>query len=319
VFGIAELKERIRITETRVECPVKSCIKKVERQRKLFRRDEKYKCPIHKIYISPSTFEYQSELDNLLWKDKADLDLLNRIKPWKRESRMSRDNSEDAVSWNVFRFLERNNVTSSFLGHFIRVAVEKPEIIYWSYSQLQNRTWDVLEEARRLFEWVPVKGSEPDIIILGGNVLVVIEVKLTATNKTKPSNYRVQRRYEAAGSGWWSKVFTSGFKTVAITNKKYELSRFWLVGTWMAKQLNLDFYLINLVLARRDRHIEGNFKMHIKENKHRRFLRITWEDIYNFISNCKLTVDKNIMVRFFKNKTIGYNGKGRLKKAFSLP
>jgi len=29
---------------------------------------------------------------------------------------MARDNSEDAVSWNVFRFLERNNLIEDFLS-----------------------------------------------------------------------------------------------------------------------------------------------------------------------------------------------------------
>ena len=62
-----------------------------------------FKCPKHNIYISPTTFEYQSELDNLLWKDEADLDLLDRTKGVKRESRIARDRSEDAVTWNVFR------------------------------------------------------------------------------------------------------------------------------------------------------------------------------------------------------------------------
>ncbi|WP_233488480.1 hypothetical protein [Petrotoga sp. 9PW.55.5.1] len=74
------MKERIEITKSTVDCPVKGCSEKVERQREFFRREESFKCPKHIIYISPSTFEYQSELDNLLWKDKADLDLLERIK-----------------------------------------------------------------------------------------------------------------------------------------------------------------------------------------------------------------------------------------------
>jgi len=107
MLSMEELKESIEITETTVECPVKGCNGKVERQREVFKREERFKCLKHNIYISPSTFEYQSELDNLLWKNKADLDLFKRIKKVKRESRIARDNSEDAVTWNVFRFLEK--------------------------------------------------------------------------------------------------------------------------------------------------------------------------------------------------------------------
>ena len=107
MFGIKELKRSIKITKTTVECPVKGCSEKIERQRGVFKREERFKCPKHNIYVSPSTFEYQSELDNLLWKDKADLDLFERIKRVKRESRIARDRSEDAITWNVFRFLEK--------------------------------------------------------------------------------------------------------------------------------------------------------------------------------------------------------------------
>ena len=97
MLGIEELKESIRITETTVECPVKGCSKKIERQRKRFKPEEKFKCPDHNIYISSSTFEYQNKLNNLLWKDQADLDLFKMIKIVKRESRIARDNSEDAI------------------------------------------------------------------------------------------------------------------------------------------------------------------------------------------------------------------------------
>ena len=108
MFGIEELNENIEITDTTVECPVKDCNKIVKRQRKSFKREEGFKCPTHDIYISPSTFEYKSELDNLHWKDENDLILFNNIKNVKRESRVARDNSEDAVTWNVFRFLVRH-------------------------------------------------------------------------------------------------------------------------------------------------------------------------------------------------------------------
>ena len=64
--------------------------------------------PQHGIYISPSTFEYADEFDNLLWHDPADRELLAAFKPFKRESRLARDNSEDALTWNVFRYLEKS-------------------------------------------------------------------------------------------------------------------------------------------------------------------------------------------------------------------
>ena len=68
-----------------------------------------------------------------------------------------------------------------------------------------------------------------------------------------------------------------------LVNKKYELLRFWLLGTWMAKQQDLAFYLINLVLSEREADIEATFKRHIKENQRRKFIPVAWESIYQYI------------------------------------
>lgn len=319
MLGMEELKERIEITETTVECPVKGCGEKVERQREVFKPEERFKCPEHNIYISPSTFEYQSELDNLLWKDKADLDLLTKIKTVKRESRIARDNSEDAVSWNVFRFLERNNLVEGFLSLIIGTPLRSSDVIYWSYSQGENSSWSELNKARKEFGEEIKRSSEPDVIIKTDNALLFIEAKLTAGNETIPSDMSNSKRYETGGDNWFSKVFKSDYKTVAIVEKKYELLRFWLLGTWIAKQQDLDFYLVNLVLSEREKDIEVIFKRHPYENQRRKFIRITWEDIYQQILNSGLSgIDKNTMIKYFRNKTMGYDGNGKLQRAFSI-
>jgi len=320
MFGIEELKESIEITEKMVECPVRGCSEKVERQRGVFKREKRFKCSKHNIYISPSTFEYQSELDNLLWRDKADLDLFMKIKTVKRESRIAQDNSEDAVTWNVFRFLERNNLVESCLSSIIGVALKSYEVIYWSYSQKENSGWFELNKAREEFGEEIKRSSEPDVIIKTDTTLFFVEAKLTAGNKTIPSDTSNSKKYETGGDNWFSKVFKSDYKTIAIDEKKYELLRFWLLGTWMAKQRNLDFYLVNLVLSEREKDIETIFKRHIYQNQGMRFIRITWEDIYQQILNSGLLgIDKDTMIKYFKNKTIGYDGNGRLQRAFSIP
>ena len=319
MLGMKELKERIEITDTTVECPVKGCSEKIERQRVVFKKEDRFKCPEHNIYISPSTFEYQSELDNLLWKDKADLDLFERIKTVKRDSRIARDNSEDAVTWNVFRFLGRNNLVEITLSSISSVTLKSPEVIYWSYRQGEDSSWSELNKAREEFGEEIKRSSEPDIIIKTDNVLLFIEAKLTAGNETVPSNMSNSKKYETGGDNWFSEVFESDYKTVAIAEKKYELLRFWLLGTWMAKQRDLDFYLVNLVLSEREKAIETIFKRHLYENRRMKFIRITWEDIYQRILNSDLSgIDKDTMIKYFINKTIGYDGNGKLQRAFSI-
>lgn len=320
MLSMEELKASIEITDTTVECPVKGCSVKVERQRGVFKPEDGFRCPMHNIYISPSTFEYQSALDNLLWKDKVDLDLLKKIKTVKRECRFARDNSEDAVTWNVFRFLERNNLVERVLSSIIGVTLKSSEVIYWSYSQGENSSWFELNKATEEFGEEIKRSSEPDVIIKTDNTLLFIEAKLTAGNETVPSNMNNSKKYESGGDNWFSKVFTSDYKAIAINEKKYELLRFWLLGTWIAKQQDLNFYLVNLVLSEREKDIEAIFKRHIYENQRRKFIRIAWEDIHHQVQGSDLSgMDKDTMIKYFKNKTIGYDGNGRLQKAFSIP
>lgn len=318
MFGIKELKEKIEITKTTVECPVKGCKGVVERQRRVFRKEDRFRCPKHNIFISPSTFEYSDESDNFLWKEKFDIELFEKIKRVKRESRMARDNSEDAVSWNVFRFLERNNLIEGFLSSITGLYLKSSEAIYWSYSQKENKVLSELNEARREFGEFIKRGSEPDIIIKTDKALFFIEAKLTAGNDTIPSNKNSSKKYESGGHNWFSRVFKSDYKTIAIIEKKYELLRFWLLGTWMAKQQGLNFYLINLVLSEREKDIENIFKGYIRESERRKFFRITWEDIYKYISNINSSKDKDIILNYFRNKTIGYNREGKLQRAFLI-
>ncbi|MGD0072467.1 MAG: hypothetical protein ABSB71_13020 [Candidatus Bathyarchaeia archaeon] len=319
MFGANELKSAIKVTENFVECPVRNCKTIVPRQRRRFQRSDKFLCPEHAIYISPSTFEYKKQTENLLWNEEADLNLLKRIALVKRESRIARDNSEDAVTWNVFRFLEKENFLSRYLSMLSKSEIRNPEIVYWSYSQSEKNAWSKLVQARKEFELVPEKGSEPDIIIKSDKALFVIEAKLKASNKTVPSSKDplVKEKYVTGGCGWYQDVFKSDFETVAISDRKYELLRFWLLGSWMAQNQRLRFILVNLVPAEREKDIETQFKKHIKEDTNRAFLRSTWEDIYRLIQETD-NRKKHLMLDYFRNKTVGYDREGNLQRAFSV-
>ena len=67
----------------------------------------------------------------------------------------------------------------------------------------------------------------------------------------------------------------------------------------------------------REKDIEVAFKKHIKENGKWKFLRLTWESIYTHISKLNPASDREMMTRFFKDKTIGYRN-GALQKAFQI-
>jgi hypothetical protein len=324
MYGINDLKQCIFIADTHVECPVKDCAERVERQRQHFRREDVFKCPVHSIYISPSTFEYETEFDNMLWTDDADKDRFGQIKQVKRESRIARENSEDAVTWNVFRFLERNDLLSGYLSHLTGQDQGISELILWSYSPREDGTFDLLDRARVEFGELPNRGSEPDIIVLTDKTLFFIEAKVLAGNDTSGDGDTLQRhltdpkRYVTGGGNWYSSVFKNDYPSV-IVNQKYELMRFWLLGTWMAERLNMPFYLINLVMKEREINIEREFGRHILQNDARVFKRTYWENIYEYVINSGISnKETDTFKEYFKNKALGYNSDRELIKAFQI-
>lgn len=51
-----------------------------------------------------------------------------------------------------------------------------------------------------------------------------------------------------------------------------------------------------------------------------KFIRISWEDIYQQILNSGLAGrDKDEMIEYFRNKTTGYDSNRKLQKAFLIP
>ena len=316
MYGLKDLKNTIKIDINSVECPVKGCSVKVARQRNSFKRKQKYQCPIHKIYISPSTFEYENEQDNLLWTDSSDQKLYYEIKKVKRESRIARDNSEDALTWNVMRYLDRQGLLADFLSQLSNKEIKETELILWSYSPKENSDWSMLNKARKEFGETVARGSEPDIIIRTDKILYFIEAKLTAKNETKPSNSKNKKKYETGGNRIFNKIFKSDYNTISVKEKRYELMRFWLLGSWIAEQLKLDFEFYSLVMQTREQNIETEFGTHIIEANNRKFCRITWEQIYDYIKSKAGKNGKNIMIDYFKNKIIGYASDRKIIKAF---
>ena len=319
VYDARTLKPYILVNETQVECPVRGCSQKVARQRRVFQTAPQFQCPEHHIYISPSTFEYPTELDNLLWKDEQDISLLESIKGSKRESRMARDNSEDALSWNMFRYLEKKGHLSAILSCIIGRDLGALQLVYWSYSPVLERVWPELTAARQEFGEQLQCSSEPDLIAFNNKAVLFIEAKFTASNETTPSDPENQKKYVTGGNGWYHQVFASEYDALANDAQKYELLRFWLLGSWIAAQGERDFYLVNLVRSECEQVIEKLFGRHIKTNAHRYFMRVTWEDIYQRIAEkTPSSAERNSLLEYFEYKTVGYNQFGELQRAFSI-
>ncbi len=94
--------------------------------------------------------------------------------------------------------------------------------------------------------------------------------------------------------------------------------RFWLLGSWMAKQLNIDFEFYSLVMQSKEKEIEVEFGKHIIETAERKFFRLTWEQIYDFVKTQTDDKDRRKMTDYFEFKTIGYNSNGEIISAFNI-
>ena len=193
------------------------------------------------------------------------------------------------------------------------------ELIYWSYSYKDQGAWPALSRARAEFGENPKRSSEPDLIAVSDRTMFWIEAKITATNKTTPSNPQATKNYLSGGDEWHRFVFNTDFGTIAIDSKFYELYRFWLLGTWAAAQTSRDFFLVNLVRSGRDDDIERRFGQYIEQDPNKTFRRFTWEDIYRHISLIGDSgPERDLLLDYFQEKTVGYNSQRELQHAFNL-
>ena len=324
MYGLNNLKVTINIISNQVSCPVCSCGKMVPiRDKSENVINMRFYCEQHEIYITPRTFIYKEEKENLLWHSQEDEELLNNIRSEKvkRECRMNYNNSEDALTWNVFRYLENQKILDSYFSTILNRKIKGIEVIYWSYSAKDNNVFNPLQRARNIFEYG--KGSEPDIILVSYDTVIFLEAKFGSYNTASPKNssQRVIDKYCLSENRLWDSLFTQNFTKIAVEEKKYELARFWLLGNWIAiqsKQKPLNFILLSLVREREEIDIEDRFSPLINQNDSRVFKRISWESIYNFIKvHNKDNDDKQLIIDYFKNKSLGYE-KGRIKKAFNI-
>ena len=246
------------------------------------------------------------------------------LKSNREKKRFGRDNSEDAVTWNVFRYMERNGVLLPYLSSLVKISLQLKQVIFWSHDCTADIPWKPLMNARSVFELNPSKGSEPDLIVLTDRCLFFIESKVNAKNNTVPSspNTEVKPKYISGGGDWWKSAFVpgTGYDQIAVTDKKYELMRFWLLGTWLANELDVDFRLVNLLREQDEDEadIAARFGKYLPEHSKNKFQRVTWGDIHGFINaQAPESADKVKMLAYFREKTVGYRD-GELQRAFKV-
>jgi hypothetical protein len=99
----------------------------------------------------------------------------------------------------------------------------------------------------------------------------------------------------------------------AMNSVYYPLVRFWVLGCGMAERMARDFELLNLVRSGKAKEIEEDFGGYIAESDRRRSLRLTRQEICEFIDRAvPESSDRDRKGWYFENRTIG------CKKAFAV-
>ena len=149
------------------------------------------------------------------------------------------ESSEDAVTWTVFRYLQLASAVGAALD--LDEAVE--DMLFWGVSYPPSAT-SVRDHLERILLHVlnedPLRFTEPDVIILLKGSLVFVEVKYGSPNDCQPGYKHFDRYLPHAVD-----LFARSADHVKATGF-YELTRNWVVGSLLARQLGRKFLLINL-------------------------------------------------------------------------
>ena len=304
-----DLKKKRHATNYEVPCPIEGCSTKVKR-RKSNRGTVKnldYFCENCGIYVTPTTYVYQNWEDNILWQD--DLDKLRLLKEKKAEGRrFGHEKSEDAVTWNIFRYMEKNQLLSYYVSQLTDISSKKIELFYWGIDD-SGYFWSPLTQARNAFEPNNKKQrwTEPDLVLKTADSLLFFESKVGSGNDSKDVSDETYQRYMNAENNWSKTVFKPQLDRYSF-GKQYQLMRHWLLGSWIAEKSQdiSRFYLVNLVSERRERNIVDWFREYSLDGGKRFFERSTWEDIYRLLS--KNGGDERVL-KYMEGKALGYSGK----------
>jgi hypothetical protein len=205
------------------------------------------------------------------------------------------ENSEDTLSWNVFRTFQKAGCLSRLVAELFRIADEvEPDLYLWGIridDALEK--WDLLTKAQKHFESnLPVERplTEPDIALhVPGKYLLLIEAKFGSKNpyyvEGPRKNAKSLTLQELRDIYCDDSLELLNFAE-AKTRKRihYQLWRNTIFSEWIARQDSetTKAFHINLVREEFDVQSALEFRELINADFKDRFLQVTWEEIYRW-------------------------------------
>lgn len=328
-YGVALIdpkRSRCSKRSRRVACFVKSCTHQLRSPTR--QRGSGDACPVHGIYCHRTgTYRYADERKNLIVD--ADFFMTHlRHHPSKFEShRFGHENSEDAVTWNVFRSFQKGELLQKIAALATgRKVTQEPELYLWGLRIEHDKVGQECEEglanARKRFEsHLPVNRplTEPDIMLYEpGAYLVLIEAKFTSANgiyKKGPRRRSSDLTLEELLSIYSDPALTCLDCKLASSRKQvaYQLWRNMIFAEWIAREdgCGTEPYHANLVRQGLEVQSAAEFHTLLSPDRRHCFRQITWEQIYQIAKdNCR---ELDRLCRYMEDKTAS------LARAFQIP
>ena len=327
-FGTPDLDPSVKWANERVTCYVRGCRQQLRPPTRTFAGDV---CPTHGIRCHGAkthtpTYSYRDVRRNVIIDPEL---LATRVvgHPFKFEShRLGLENSEDALTWNVFRSLQRANLLKHVgeLVTGIRTDAE-PDLYLWGLKLTDDAVapWDLLVAARERFESnLPVDRplTEPDIALhLPGRYLVLIEAKFTSPNPSYAAGPRKDARsltkdellriYHDPGLAILDRP-----RAVEAYRVHYQLWRNTVFAEWMAKLDDRRTQAFHANLTRTGEEIVScaEFRSLLNPDATDRFVHIAWEDLHRLTSRGLHDPVAARLDRYLRTKTT------RLRPAFRV-
>lgn len=302
-YGTGELDSVPRIlgkNPTRVRCYVRGCEEILRTPTRGFPGDT---CPMHGIRCHLSgqgaaTYSYRDMRRNFIVDDEL---VARRIvgHPFKYEShRLGTEKSEDALTFNVFRSLQRagwlHRIARRVTG---RITADEPRLFLWGLDLTDDslRPWNLLVDARKRFEsHLPIERplTEPDAALyLPGEYLVLIEAKFTSSNTAYENGPR--KNAHALTLDELLSVYHDDTLQIVDLNRArsctriyHQLWRNMVFAEWMALAdgLGTKAFVVNLIRAGSEQDSCSEFRELLRPESSSRFVRLEWEMIHEEIA-----------------------------------
>lgn len=311
-FGVGDLDPRLEIQPGRIRCVVRGCEHFLS---KPGTRPSSV-CPTHGIRCHSSewgdTYSFANPRRNILVDSELyDLRVVSGSMK-QAKSYFGLENSEDDLTWNVFRSLQKERQLARFANTFFGVGThDEPDLYLWGIRLTDDSfiPWDLLNAARNSFESrMPPdrKRTEPDVaLLLPGRYLILIEAKFRSENSvcSGPKAQYTVCRYPCINFA--ENVLPEQDCEVAV-----QLWRNMAFVEWMslADSKVTRPFLANLVPDCFETGSFQGFHKLIRESYKHYVKRITWEQVYEHLDDSSEAIRR--LRAYMVNKT------AYLRKAF---